>query len=626
MSISVKVSGAWRSVSSMNAKVSGVWKAAKAVYGYVGSPHRYPALYFPPEALESHLPWFQGNISNISGTPTGSTEGGKPRFTWTAIAAGKFGYMGTYLGLLKGKEVTYTITCSDAPPGVTWCAYLSYLNVKGTDVVGPGTSTLTYTAGVTSPGYHLGIRVTEGANDTTGFLISNMTATPTIADPAPTDPNTSVPFSAKQILPNPGTGTLQIVGVRKTAGYKPYGWTSFDSINFTSPNVAHVANAKWTFPLVPMYRIMGDTSQIASAKVTLTFTPIAPKSPAEHTISWEAPVGWALYHVGYLSTTDGYWKRYIAALTDAEAATLRSNSRRFVTKIWSPKEGGYFAWMPVCWDASGVTVPMLAEAAQGADGTDPYSGYAEFPPTRTATSTLSNYTVLNGYSDMWNNDINYTAVTIELKNSGGTVIASWTGALPAGNSPDQPGKGNTVALREAEPTRSLNTWDTDLQWPEEWQDTFFAHVDGVSPMFDIKFVGFTNIRHEATYEVYDKLNGELAGYFKVGFRPHMLDVGEIRGGYMRPEYYGQGVLKNMAAHFLKFGPWEWITCKQPDQETYDVMASWGMVPLTETPLKFRRFDNEYMANPANVLCAYRPKEESYFHYLGIPSLEELGYG
>lgn len=623
MSISVKVSGAWRTVSQPAIKTGGAWRNAKAVYVRAGWRNRYPAKTIPGHYLTSVKAWAENYTSrwNLDAShPAAVVEAGKMRLTWT-IDAGKLGFQGISVSnnTGAGKSITYTITCTDAPAGVPWEAiigenpYDAAPKAIGTTVTGPGTSTVVYNPTISSGYATLGIRTTEAANGTTGHLVSSITES--IASPVATEAVTVFPSPWRQAWPNAGTGTLGIVGVRKEYGTISYGAYS-EMIQYTQKGEPHFLNNKFSLPFVPFYRVIGDTSLVASAKVTLRFTPKAPKSPVEHTISWEAPVGWGLYHVGYMGT-DGYAKYYYAALTDAEVSALPANN--YITKMWTPKEGGWFVYMPVCWDVSGVTVPMRSDVVDSSSGLDPYSGYTPFPPNRTATSALADYTVADGYSDMGNIDVVYDAITIELKNSGGTVIASWTGSLAAGNTPDSPGINPTLMKR------ATYTPEQELYWPAQWR-TMFDKIDGLNPDYVVQFNRDIPHKGEAEWIVLTR-EGEPIGDFRLTLRKGYYNLIEVRGVNLQPDLIGLSIMRRIVEFGIKYGPSEYVLVKPPNQITYDVMKTWGWVPLRETMFYNQvHLAEEYEEEPDKVLVHYLPASHSYWPTLGLPNLRGFIHG
>jgi hypothetical protein len=619
MSISVKVSGAWRTVSQPAIKVAGTWRNATAVCNRVGWPNRFASKVVPNNILATPAVWNAGGYASMWGLDTSHpapTAPGGMRLTWT-IDVGKSGFQGFTLSTTPaGRTQTFTITCTDAPAGVPWEAvvgqnpYNASPAAVGNTVTGPGTSTVVWVSN--GYGYDtLGIRTAEGANGTAGHLISSITES--IGSPVGTVANTGIPFPWKQAWPHPNTGALAIYGVRKEWANTTYG-TYPEQIRYTQASEPHFMNGRFNLPSVPHYRIKGDTSQIASAKVTLRFTPLAPKSPVEHTISWDAPVGWGLYHVGYMGT-DGKSKFYLAALTDAEATTLKGDATRFVTQLWSPKDGGWFVWMPVCWDASGVTVPMRSEGTAD-EGLDPFSGYGNFPPNRTATSALADYTVANGYSDMYNHNIVYTAITIELKNSGGTVIASWTGSLAAGNTPDQPGKGNTVtrSARASSP-QSFQ----EYYWPVEWRGLFDNYKESSGSYNVIKF---NRDLHDGSAEwiVYDP-ESERIGDFRLGIRKGTDDTIEIKGVNLKPDLVGMGIMQSIVHHGTVWCPTRYVFIEPPDPITYNVMRSWGWT-------KFEDWNSRFTSEAFYMLYDYEATDKYLIYDTYVPMynrFSELGF-
>jgi hypothetical protein len=413
----------------------------------------------------------------------------------------------------------------------------------------------------------------------------------------------------KQVLPAPNTGTLEIVGVGLTR---------------KSQVAATVSGYLTYYPRTINYAVMGDASQVASAKVTLRFTPIAPKSPTEHTISWEAPVGWGIYLVTW-HVTGSYASRYFyAAMTDAEVAAYVppvDTTQWKIVRLWTPKAGGAFAYMPVCWDASGVTVPMRDDSA---GGLDPYSGYTPFPPNRTATSALADYTVADGYSDMSYTrdptpDYNYT---IELKNSGGTVIASKTGTI-LGTWVGTAGAtafGNMLAQ-----ARNIHS---DLYWPPEWQDLFSA-ILGLGNRMKVEFFEHTK-NGTAEWHVLQLDEDTLQDWTKIGdFRLAMRvgnhNIVEIHGVNLAPDLVGQHIMKTVVDYGVQYCPTRYVIVRPPNQPTFDVMRTWGWNIFDERPdlndVKQTILDrgenpDRYLVNESNPIT-------NYFHTLGLSPSDEV---
>jgi hypothetical protein len=487
---------------------------------------------------------------------------------------------GVYVQLIQGKTYNISLTTTDAPAGVPWRVVVGGASKAGNDVTGPGTSTYVYTHTSGSTSDYIGLHTGDGANGTAGHLVTNLTVT--IQSPAAVEANDKVPICWKQAHPTAGVGAPTIIGVRKEKPFVYSGYYSYDKITYNKTD-GHFLNGKFDLPAVPYYRVGGDPSTIASAKVTLRFTPVAPKSPVEHTISWEAPVGWALYHIGYMGD-DNYTHYYYAAMTDAEAATERAKSNRFVTKMWSPREGGWFVWMPVCWDASGVAVPMRSEVAGTADsGADIYSGYGNFPPNRSATSALADYTVANGYTDMASYSIAYTAITVELKNSGGTVINSWTGSLASSYYVDSPGLGNAPA--------TLLLLSADLPeryWPMEWRG-LFDNVEALPPRIKVAY-GRDTVHGWAEWDVFGDMDPDKyrrtpdwqkIGDFRLAVHRGFPDVIEIGGVNLQPDLIGMKIMRTIVAHGVLYSPTPYVVVKPPDEITFEVMRSWGWKTLEE---------------------------------------------
>jgi len=622
MTAYTKVSGAWRTVSAAAFKMSGAWRTATSMFVRGPWPVRYASAMLPPNYLKAPALW--GIPYGYSAQPAPVVEGGAIRLTWT-IAAGATGMRGISIVLRVGVTYDITLTTTDAPAGVPWRVLVSGVSgLVGNDVVGPGTSTLAGTA-TTNGTMFVGLQTDQGADATAGHLVTSMTVIARNA--APVVPNDSIPFTWKQSYPAVGSGPPTLLDIRREKATLTYGSWYRQYIQYNDVD-GHWGNSRWMLPAVPFYRVIGDTSQIASAKVTMTFTPAAPKSPVEHTISWEAPVGWALYHIGYMGD-DGYTHFYYAALTDSEFATEKAKPDRLVTRMWSPREGGWFVWMPVCWDTSGVTVPMRAEVADTADsGNDIYSGYTPFPPNRSATSALADYTVTNGYSDMNNFNLAYTSITVELKNSGGTVLDSWTGPLAAGQTVDSPGLGNTPATRVM-----LSEDYPQLYWPEEWQG-LFEDVPALPQKVKVVY-GRQTIHGWAEWDVLGNMDNsrlgdspdwQKIGDFRLALHRKFPDVIEIGGVNLRPDLVGGNIMRTIVEHGVLYSPTRWVVVKPPDPLTFAVMQSWGWKSLeqgSEALLHAFWMHGDEEDNPDLYLGMESSPITNRFFWLGMPPSEEV---
>jgi hypothetical protein len=619
MTAYTRVSGAWKTVSAAYFKMSGVWKNVDAMSVRVPWPLRYAAAWLKPGYLTHPAFWASPYGFAL---PTRTVEAGKMRLVWAAAALGTSkGRCGSEITVFGQQSFTVSVTCTDAPAGVTWRALAGSL--LGNDVVGPGTSTV---SGILynqlaqySTTVICGLECESNAQGTTGFLVSAVTVTPNWAL-ATVVPNPAVPVTPwKQVHPTPGVGTLKIVGVRKEKATESYGYFYPTTFRFNDKD-GHWGNGDWNYPAVPYWIVAGDTSQVASCKVTLRFTPIAPKSPVEHTISWDAPVGWGLYHIAYMSA-DGYQQYYYCALTDAEAAAVRADTTKLITTMWTPKQGGHFVWMPVCWDASGVTFPMSTETAgQSGVGTDAYSGTGNFPPNRTATSALADYTVANGYSDMGNYSIVYSAITIELKNSGGTVIASWTGSLPAGRTVDSPGLGSAPVAAMRGAARMVQP--LEFYWPEEWRG-LFDQVDTLYPVYSVRWGRDIPNKGEGEWDVFD-VDGTKIGDFRLAMRYGSPGIIEIRGVNLAPDLVGMKIMRHIVEHGVTYCPTEDVIITPPDEITYQVMQSWGWQEMTTlSPLSLAALPREYQENLKRSLFIRSDPMYSLFPLLGFPTWPEV---
>ena len=377
-----------------------------------------------------------------------------------------------------------------------------------------------------------------------------------------------------------------------------------------------------TYPAgTPRYKIVGDKTLINSAKVEIKMTPAAPKTPAEHTFSWDVTWDWGIYKVSWrvdASTT----KYYIAGMTHAEAAAIALP--KYATLLWSPREGGWFAYMPVCWDASGVTVPMRSDADGGLDA---HSGYAPFPPGRAASSTLANYTVADGYKDQeaangyfGYSAANITTITILLRNTAGTVISQYGPvALPYGNGVHVPGLGTgPAALMRA---RSAPVEQLQYYWPTEYR-TLFDHMDVFGQAYTVVWHG-DGVRGDGEWWVYDR-DGEKAGDFGLGFRHDASGLIEITSSNVRPELVGERIMFHMQEHLLTWCPTEYVIAPTPDPMTQAVMEGWGWRPMSEllAPLNFKISAERQFHLESHIYARSDPMYNR-FTELGLPPWQEV---
>ena len=399
------------------------------------------------------------------------------------------------------------------------------------------------------------------------------------------------------------------------------------------------------------YDIAGDRSKIYSAKVELKYTPASPKSPKEQIVSWDVTNDWGIYMVVWrvdASTT----KKYYAGMTHAEAAAIVAP--KYAVLLWSPQTGGRFAPMPVCFDVSGMTVPARDDAAGGLDA---HTGYAPFPPGRSAIRTsdglavslVDDYTVSNGYTDQEASNGFYgysapsmTLVTIILRDVNGTTLASWgPSALPYASAPTLvPGLGvGPTALRSVR--QEIPTTASDLYWPDEWRglyDGFFG---------DVRFgriVPDGNTAGSAEWWVFDAA-GERIGDFKLALRKGITDTVEVHGANIRPDLVGAGIMKAIVHYGTIWMPTRFVVMDAPGigayssgpgpreipesvRSTYNVVLNdWGWTKLEDAPNKsksaafYKVFDprqkDRYLIYDTHVPMYNR------FSELGLPSIEEV---
>lgn len=425
----------------------------------------------------------------------------------------------------------------------------------------------------------------------------------------------------REVWPN-GSGAVRIVG------------PTYQGEGVKLPEPAWGATGLYYPAGCVRYDIAGDKGRIYSAKVELKYTPTAPKSPKEQIISWDVTREWGIYMVVWrvdASTT----KYYYAGMTHDEAAAIVAP--KYAVLLWSPQTGGRFAPMPVCFDVSGMTVPVRDDAAGGLDA---HSGYAPFPPGRSAIRTsdglavslTDDITVTNGYTDQGGGNgyygysaPNMTLVTITLRDVNGTTLASWgPTALPYASYPTLvPGLGigptTFMAARQASPVST-----SDLYWPEEWRGLF----DNIANM-DVRFgriVSDGNTAGSAEWWVFDQ-SGERIGDFKLALRKGITDNIEIHGVNLKPDLVGMGIMKVIVHHGTVWSPTRFVSLLPPNQPTYDVMRSWGWTKLEDAPHKsksaafYKVFDprqkDRYLIYDTHIPMYNR------FSELGLPSLEEV---
>jgi hypothetical protein len=266
-------------------------------------------------------------------------------------------------------------------------------------------------------------------------------------------------------------------------------------------------------------------------------------------------------------------------------------------------------------------------------GLDPYSGYTPFPPNVSATSALADYTVENGYSDMATYNVEYTAITVELKNSGGTVLHSWSGSLAAGYYVDTPGLEAGDVVRAAR-ARRLPADLPELYWPEEWESLFSdVPVDGLPQRCKVVYSKRT-IHGWAVWDVLMNVNEfieqdpvwEKIGDFRLAQHRGFPDVIEIGGVNLQPDMIGMNIMRSIVAHGVLYCPTQYVVVKPPDEMTFEVMRSWGWETLeedSEAILHAVWMHGDEEDDPSRYLGMELDSYVNRFSELGYPSSEEV---
>jgi hypothetical protein len=435
----------------------------------------------------------------------------------------------------------------------------------------------------------------------------------------------------KQTFPA-DTGTPQIVGLRHCA---------IQTWSVTTPSGAGPVSV--SAPGVPYYNVIGDKSQIASAYVQVQFQSTVSKESANITARWEAGVGWGIYLIVTPYQSDPvnypwYWSYYYyyAALTDAEVAAIPSTKKAI--RLWTPREGGWFAYMPVCWESAGTyTYPVRSDTDGGLDshtltGSTPANTFASV--TAVDDGAALAFTVSEGYSTMSppydaTTTKPSTTVTIQLKNSGGTVIASLVQAVAAPHT-DSPGFARTIGRMGApitaqapeSPVSAVNDW----YWPVEWEGLFDRLPYETQMPINIKF-GRRLDNGIAEWWVYDK-DDERIGDFRLAMRKGITDTIEIHGVNLKPDLIGFGIAKSIVHYGTIWSPTRFVVLQPPDQMTYGVMNQmWGWTKLEDAPVKSRSalFHRVYSPSRKDTFLLYDTHVPMYnrFSELGYPYPEEV---
>ena len=419
----------------------------------------------------------------------------------------------------------------------------------------------------------------------------------------------------KQVWPA-DTGTPQIVGVRHggTVGSNTFDWTS------TLPQGAY-GSTYFPAPKSPYYRVIGDKTQIASAVVNFTWDTSTPKSATHVVTSWTCPDGWGIYLVVLPVENPNYpnywnYEYYYAGMTTAEAAAIASP--KLVYEIWTPRNGGYFAPMPVCWELSGkYTYPVRTTT----NLTDTHTLAGSNPTGVSAVTTLvsdgtaADYTVAEGYADMDSVNTSKTNMTfsVQLKNSGGTVLSSWSGSLDP-NFADTPGILYTAS-------RTAKEQPKEYYWPTEWRGIFDNFP---TPDPKIEWYGESH-KGEGIWNVY--LYEELVGDFRLGLIPGITDSIQICGVNIRQDLIGLGVMKDVVRHGTRWSPMRFVFVEPPDEITYAVMQSWGWTPLEDASKKSKSYEfyRKTMNRESGKFLIYDTHVPMYnrFSELGLPEFEEV---
>jgi hypothetical protein len=287
--------------------------------------------------------------------------------------------------------------------------------------------------------------------------------------------------------------------------------------------------------------------------------------------------------------------------------------------------------MPVCFDQSGVTVPMRDDAAGGLDA---HSGYAPFPPARSAIKTadstpvtlVDDYNVGNGYTDQEASNgyygysaPNLTLLTIILRNSGGGVLSQWgPAAINYGTSEHVPGLGVGPAA-----FRALAAPDPELYyWPEEWRG-LFDRLDTFGQAYTVVWGRDIPNKGEGEWDVLDR-DGVKIGDFRLAMLKGNPGIIEIRGVNLAQDLVGMGIMKTIVAYGVEYCPTEDIIIHPPDEATYNVMKSWGWQEMTKlSPFSHVVLPNEYRDNLSKSLFMRSDPMYNRFTELGLPPWQDV---
>lgn len=213
-----------------------------------------------------------------------------------------------------------------------------------------------------------------------------------------------------------------------------HGGSSPDSYNRTIAVYALDGYSRFylTVPVSLRWDVLGDTSQVASCFVEMTYNQVDAKTPATVTVRWDAPVGWGIYGISSptVSNSSRVYEPVWFALSDAEVAAWPASAPGDLTgrlfRLWTPQKGGVF-FPGVCWDNAAYWGSVTPPVEEG----NPYFASPPHPPNVYTSRAIG----VNGltYIEIKNDfrmpflgsgarAVEYTNITIRLKNSSGGTL------------------------------------------------------------------------------------------------------------------------------------------------------------------------------------------------------------
>jgi hypothetical protein len=220
---------------------------------------------------------------------------------------------------------------------------------------------------------------------------------------------------------------------------------------------------------------------------------------------------------------------------------------------------------------------------------------------------------------MMSSNVGYTAITIELKNSGGTVLTSWTGSLPNTRFMDEPGKKYAVtppAQREQPGPAE------EFYWPQEWRG-MFDRIGILNPAYTVRWGRDIPNKGEGEWDVFD-IEGAKVGDFRLAMRYGFPGQIEIRGVNLASDLVGQQIMRHIVEHGVEYCPTDYVIIKPPDPATKAVMQSWGWREMTElSALSMVALPLEYQENLGACLWMWSDPMYNRFRELELPSWQEV---